>query len=205
MKAAILWRVAGVAAMVIVLLALREGSSVRLRNPAGDQAWIRLSWSARPERVEQCRRRSDEELAARPEHMRLRLECTGTFARYRLRLSVDEAEVLSEIVRGGGFRHDRPMHVLHEAAVRPGLVRVRVSLVRIDTVEAVSVAGESDSGAVAMSEREAREQEERVRQAGEGIPPELGLDTTLTLGAGRVVLITYDGTRRALVARTGRE
>lgn len=192
-----------VAASAAALVALRAASFVPMTDARGESAWVRLSWSARPERIEQCRRLSDAELEERPAHMRLRLECEGRFARYLLQLTVDGTAALADTVQGDGLRHDRPMHVLREHPLHPGARRLQATLVRLDSTTAT--AGDSPAGeqGTVLGDRETREREERVRRTGESIPPRLSLDTTITLGAGRVVLITYDGTRRTLVARTG--
>ena len=195
--------VAGVATTVAALLLLRAASLAPVRDMDGDDAWLRLSWSARPERVEQCRRRTDAELAALPEHMRLRLECTGTFARYLLQLSVDGSVVRSDTVRGGGFRHDRPMHVLTESRVLPGRRRVIATLGRLDSAVVTPSAGSDATSPPAANDREAREHDEQLRRTEESIPPRLTLDTIVTLGRGDVLLITYNGVRRALEGRTG--
>jgi len=214
------------AASAIALLALRSASFISTASDRGASAWVRLSWSARPERIEHCRRLTDAELEARPAHMRLRLECEGRFARYMLQLTVDDTVTVTDTVQGGGLRHDRPMHVLREHPLDPGTRRLLITLVRLDSLGAevsestteadahserdaqtasaapgVSPDAESDT---VLGEREGREREERVRRAGEAIPARLSLDTTITLGAGRVVLITYDGARRTLVANAGR-
>jgi len=200
-------RLAAVAAASVAALALlRVASFVPVHDSRSDSAWVRLSWSARPERIEHCRRLSDAELAERPEHMRMRLECEGRFARYGLQLTVDGAAVLLDTVQGGGLRHDRPMHVLREVPLAPGTRAVRVVLVRLDTI--LTSGPESEGGPTLGSDavlgaRGAREREERQRRAAEGIPPRLSLDTTVTLRAGRVLLVTYDGTQRALAARSG--
>ena len=112
--------VAGIIVGAAALLLLQQATAVNLPGPGrGDEAWVRLSWSARPERVETCRRLTDAELADRPAHMRLRLECTGRFARYRLAVLSDGVPLALDTVRGGGLRNDRPMHVLRELAVDP--------------------------------------------------------------------------------------
>ncbi len=200
-------RLAAVAVATGAALALlRVASFVPVHDDRSDRAWVRLSWSARPERIEHCRRLSDAELAERPEHMRLRVECEGRFARYGLQLTVDGTVILSDTVLGGGLRHDRPMHVLREAALDPGIRAVRVVLVRLDTLAAPgpeSEEGPTTGPDTVLGARGAREQEERLRRSGEGIPPRLSLDTTVTLRAGRVLLVTYDGAQRALAARSG--
>lgn len=194
------------AASVAALVLLRAASFVPVHDVRSDSAWVRLSWSARPERIEHCRRLSDAELAERPAHMRLRLECEGRFARYGLQLTVDGTVVLVDTVQGGGLRNDRPMHVLRETPLAPGTRAVRVVLVRLDTLSTPDAESEGvatpESDAV-LGDRGAREREERQRRSEEGIPPRLSLDTTVTLGAGRVLLVTYDGEKRALATRTG--
>jgi hypothetical protein len=217
------------------LVALRAASFAPLPDARRELAWARLSWSARPERIEHCRRLSDAELAARPAHMRLRLECEGRMAQYILHLTVDGSTRLVDTVRGGGLRRDRPMHVLRDIALEPGARTLAVRLARLER----SVDGDEDAwraandsipranqapepneratpqagtsqGALAgagrdtgFGERDRREREERLRRAGEAIAPLLTLDTLVTLHPGRVLLITYDGVARRLVARAG--
>lgn len=210
MMAAAAWRTLGVLVVIGVAAGLARISAVPLTTPRADRSFVRLSWTARPERVERCRRLSDEELAARPAHMRLRWECEGGFARYLLTVGVADSVLLRNTVRGGGLRHDRPMHVFEELVVSPGTTRLVVALVRLDS----STTGPSETTAAPdqataavdtiMGARAAREIEERQRRAGEAIEPRMVLDTTLALSPGQVVLVTYDGERRRLVVRTGR-
>jgi hypothetical protein len=211
-RADIAWRVLAVAAAAGAAFGLRYLTAAELAVPAGASSLVRLSWSARPERVERCRRLTDDELAKRPVHMRLRLECEGSFARYHLLVSANGRVLASDTVRGGGLRHDRPMHVFREFAVPPGPLRLTVTLARIDSVGAVpddsAVLGVSGTGGVGaetlLGAREAREMAERRQRAGEAIPARLALDTSLALGRGRVVLVTWDDEARRLAARTGR-
>lgn len=163
-----------------------------------DDAAIRLSWSARPERVERCRMRTPEELAALPEHMRLSVECTGGFARYHLVLDVSETRLVDDTVRGGGLRHDRPIHLVRDLRVAAGRQRVLLTLARIDTVVARDTATRDSTGQ--LGSRAMREVQERRRREAEALPARLVLDTLLTLDPGRVLLVTYDNERRRLVA-----
>lgn len=201
-----LWRAAGIAAGVASAFVLRFVSAADLPMPGGD-ALVRLSWSARPEFIETCRRLTDAELAARPAHMRMRFDCEGEFARYRLRVSINDIPAANDTVRGGGLRHDRPLQVLREFAASPGPLRLRVELTRLDSartglaeVEAQGAAG----GDTLLAARAGRELDERRRRTAEAIPPFLGLDTLLPLAPRRVVLVTYDGANRRLVARMER-
>ncbi len=205
--------VAGTMAGAVTLLLLQQATAVNLPGPGrGGEAWVRLSWSARPERVETCRRLTDAELADRPAHMRLRLECTGRFARYRLAVLSDGVPLALDTVRGGGLRNDRPMHVLRELAVEPGHRRVRVELVRLDSTETPrDEDGEEEDGeeedddsthdAGVLGARERREAEERSRTTRAAIAPSLVLDTVVALDRGRVLLVTYDGDARRLVTQ----
>lgn len=200
MTGALPWRAAGTVVVLVMLAALRVTAAL---DVAGDDAAaLRLSWSARPERIETCRRLTDEELAERPAHMRLRLECTGSFAHYRLTVLVDSQVINETIVRGGGLRNDRPMHLFEEFRVPAGRHRFRIALLRVDSA---SVTRDDSAAAVAdtlRGNREAREIDERRRRAGEAIPPSLLLDTIVALDARRVLLVTYDGQRRTLVGLT---
>ena len=200
------WRALGLVAAVAAALVLRWSTVLPWRAADGAPARLRQSWSARPQRVERCRRLTDEELARLPAHMRLRTECEGGFARYRLSVLVDDRTVFVDTLRGGGLRHDRPMHVFSEFDVPAGRRRLRIEVTRLDTVDARG--GEEGArvaagGDTLLGGRAEREADERQRREAEAIPPVVRLDTVLTLSRGRVVLVGYDETRRRLVARTG--
>lgn len=208
MRGPVRW-VVGIVLGACLLLLLRAATAVNLPGPSRHgEAWLRLSWSARPERVETCRRLSDEELEKRPAHMRLRLECTGRFARYGLGVFSDDVPLARDTVQGGGLRNDRPMHVLREMAISPGQRRVRVELVRLDSTEASADEDDDhdddhdddDSVRSVLGERERREAEERSRSTRAAIAPRLVLDTSVTMEPGRVLLVTYDADARRLVA-----
>lgn len=195
-------------ASVVALVALRSLSSIPLGGAPGDHALLRLSWSARPERVERCRRLSDEELAKRPVHMQLRWECEGHFARYLFTMRVDDELMAEDTLRGGGFRNDRPLHRFEEHRVAPGTHRLLVQIVRIDSSGASGIDDEdeddapTDSATAFRGERDAREKAERRRREDEALPQTLVLDTTVTITPRSVVLITYENEARRLVARS---
>lgn len=202
-------RVMAVVVTAGILALVRVATVAGIPGAGRDAAWVRLSWSARPERVETCRRLTDEELALRPPHMRLRMECTGHFASYHLTVRSDGAVIANDTVRGGGFRNDRPMHVLRDLAVSPGSRRIEVGLVRIDSAGAQGAGpdgtspDDDDDSTGVLGERGRRERDERARSAAAAIAPELGYDTTVTLGAGRVLIVTWDNDARRLVGLTG--
>ena len=184
---------------------------------AGD-AVVRVSWGARPERVETCRTVSGEELAKLAPQMRQRVVCEGTTARYRLEVRRDGVLIASMDVRGGGLRHDRDLYVFREIPVYPGPSTIAVRFARLDsvpaeretglertdTVEAATRRSRADSAGAARGgiapDRAIRETDERLRRRAEAVPPLLALDTTVTLGEREVLLVTYDPERRRLAA-----
>lgn len=199
-------RAGGVVVAVGVLWLLARASAFPLPYHDANASRLRLSWSARPERIEQCRALSEEEIAKQPSHMRRRMECSGVFASYRLEVSVDGRELDERTVRGGGLRHDRAMHVLEEYDVPPGPGRIRVMLKRIelnagstDTSMTGAASAAPDTGIYAgRAEREVEERERRRRAA---VPAELLLDTAVTIHPGTVRLVTFDPEARRLVLR----
>ncbi|MBI2795816.1 MAG: hypothetical protein HYX65_03820 [Gemmatimonadetes bacterium] len=195
------------AATAAALVLLARASAAPVPWHAGDVARLRLSWSARPERIEVCRTRSAEEIAKMPEHMRQRTECEGRFASYALRVTVDGQVAGEAEVRGAGLRHDRPIYLLREFPMPAGAHRVRVSFTRRETTDddaaafAPVAAAEADTGLYAgRADREAAEHARRARAA---VPPRLGLDTTLTFAPRGVALVTFDAVARRLEVRTG--
>lgn len=192
----------GVMAAAFGLLALRAFSLTSLPVASKGRSVLRLSWSARPERIEQCRRLTDAELAERPQHMRLRWECEGRFARYLLTISVNGQPVASDTVRGSGLRNDRPMHMFREYGLEPGEQRLAVTLRRIDAEVRPDSAGDQTAEGVGAADRETREAQERRTRRAEALPEVVSLDTTLAVHAGNVVLISYSSTARELVLKT---
>lgn len=196
-----------VVATAAVLGVLAATSAVSVRWHGADDAALRLSWSAQPERIEVCRALSAAEIEARNEHMRQRVECDGTSATYTLRVRVDGVLVDNRIVRGGGLRHDRPMHLLQTYGLPNGLRRVQMEFKRRERASSDSVSGvtaavpESDTGRFAG--RAARETSERARRASAAVPPVLTLDTTLAFAPRQVILVTYDPDGRRLLVKTG--
>lgn len=205
------WRGVGAVGGVLAALGLRWSSVAPwpTRAAAGDVAQVRLSLSARPERVEQCRQLTDDELAKLPAHMRLRTQCEGYSASYRLAIEVNGESLVLDTLRGGGLRHDRPIHVFREYDVPPGEKRLRIDVTRLDEAGAPAVADTSREGSRSQADtllggRAEREREERTRRTAEAMPARLILDTLVTIGQARVVLVTFDNNTRRLVARMER-
>lgn len=189
-------------ATAIVLYALQWLSGAPVRLGRADVSRLRLSWSARPERIEACRALSATELAEREEHMRQRVECAGGFASYQLRVRSDDTLLYATVARGAGLRHDRPLYLLHEIDVAPGRHRLRISFVRRektdDDAAAFSDVASSGSDTGLFAGRAAREAVERQRRARAAIPPRLELDTTVEFSRDRVIVVSFDPERRRL-------
>lgn len=207
-------RVVGVVLAAATLFAMAWCADRPWRASDGASAIVRVSIGARPERIEVCRRQSDEELAKLAPQMRQRVVCAGASARYRLELYRHGERLLHETVRGGGLRHDRPLYVFREFEVAPGAASYALYLARIDTV----TPGEGDeddenddednegrarrraSDSALIGERARREADQRQRQRAGALPAELALRVDASLRAGEVMLLTYDPGARALRA-----
>lgn len=190
----------------IALAAIAAGSATPVPFHPGDAGRLRLSWSARPERIEVCRTLSDEELERVAEHMRRRVECVGQFASYELVVLVDGRPVATSVVRGAGLRHDRPIYLLREFEIPRGAHRLGVRFSRRETVARDTAAASDSLSALPYDAddtgiyvgRAEREAVERTRRGRAAIPPRLALDTTLTIGPRRVIVVTLNHERRVL-------
>lgn len=211
---------AGAAVGAAVLVGIAWASIAPLRVARGDAAIMRISLGARPERIEVCRRQTDEELAKLAPQMRQRVVCEGTTARYRLDVRRNGELLHSQVVRGGGLRNDRPLYVSHDLPVPAGPARFAVRLARVDTIpveQRVSSSedeedddddGHAEGGGVPRPGeqppgRARREREERFRRRGESVPADLRLDVSVTLEPGEVMLVSYDQRNRRLVSVRG--
>lgn len=194
--------VVAVVASAVALLLLARASAFPMPYHHAAIARLRLSWSAHPERIEVCRTLSAEELAQRPEHMRQRVECDGRFATYTLRVEADGRVLAESIVRGGGLRHDRPIHLLRDHDLPAGAHRIRISFTRRERTDgdttdvAVATPAAADTGIFAG--RAERERAERARRQRAAIPAMLLLDTIVVLSPRSVTVVTFDNDRRVL-------
>ena len=176
------------AVAVGLTLVLAVGVAALSRAPwrahPDEAAMLRLSLTARPERIETCRRRTAEELAELPAHMRQELVCEGRTARYRLEIEVAGERLAEELLAGGGVRSDRPIHLLREHTIRPGTHRVAVRLTRVEAMD------------------ESRDADEGERRRVETIPARLVLDTVLSVAPRGVAVVGYDPRERRLTVTT---
>lgn len=215
----------GVSAAVVsaaILAAIAWASVAPLQVARGRDAIVRISLGARAERIEICRRQTDEELAKLAPQMRQRVVCEGTTARYRLEVRRDGELLHSQVMRGGGLRNDRPLYVSRDLPVPAGPALFAVRLTRIDTIPAeqdessaddpdddeddddrpVDRDGTSQAGDRPPA-RARRETEERHRRREESIPAELSLDVNVSLEPREVMLVSYDQRGRRLISVTG--
>lgn len=201
----LLRRAIGMATAVLVTVGITWASSVRLPS-SPEVALLRLAWTARPERIEDCRPQREEELEKLPAHMRQAVVCTGTTATYRLEVRREGAVIADQIVRGGGLRHDRPLYVFRDISLPPGDAAIAVRFFRVDAVgeptasDAAAPAGSPRDRHSMDDDRRRREDEERIRGQEEAIPAVLSLEHRFHFMPREVILVTYDAERRELVA-----
>ena len=205
-------------AAVVVLafvLALAALSALPLEVQRAPEARLRVAFSARPERIESCRRPTADELANLPAHMRQTEICEGTTARYRLEVRRGDSLLLAALVRGGGLRHDRQLYVLREVAVPSGTTVVDVRLARLDSTSRGAgeareddepreraPGGDHDDGRDSGDDVRDRDDARHRRMADE-VPPALHFRETVELRPREVLLVTYDQSQRRLRAVRG--
>jgi len=175
-------RVVALIVSTVFLLGMVGLSRVSMSTGAGAAGVLRLSWGLLPERVEECRTLSEEELASRPAHMRQAEVCEGTTLPYRLTVRIDGRLRVDELMVGGGARNDRRVYVLREFNLPPGDHPISVSYVIEDST---LVAGETDGAPP----------DERFA------PRTLNWSGVLSFAPGKVVMITFDQERRQLRPR----
>lgn len=179
-------RIGGAALVAAVIAGIARLSSVPIvAHPSAD-AVLRLAWSARPERIENCRQRTPEELAELPQHMRQPLACEGAAAEYRLQVRVNGALVAERMVHGGGLRRDRRLYVLQEFRIPSGAAAIDVRFDR-------SGGPQSDVSRVPAALHP------------ESVPPHLSLERRFQLSPREVVLVTYSAQDQKLFAVEGTE
>jgi hypothetical protein len=168
------------AAMALVGIASRVGWG----ETAVGHSELRLSWRVRSEPDRVCRRRTPEELARLPVHMREEEICEQRMLPYHLRVTVGDSVLDDRPVLAAGARSDRPLYVFGRFPITPGRHVVRVSFVR--------------EGATTPSRAHA---DVPPTHAPPPVAPlALALDTVLTFAAGDVLVVSYDEARGRLQA-----
>ena len=172
---------AAAAAALLLMGALVWASTAPLTVQPAARSVVRLAWSARPERIEKCRPRTEAELAQLPQHMRQTTVCEGQTAEYDLTVRRNGRVVLQQRVHGGGLRRDRRLYVLREIDVEPGTSSIEVAFDRVGAPGAATAA----AGA----------------RGSDNAPAHLAFAERFDIAAGEVVLITYSPALGELVAR----
>ena len=178
-------RPAGIAVALGVTFALARLSTMPVRPSQDGEAMLRLTWSARPDRLETCRPETEEEREHLPVHMRQKVVCTGESAEYRLQVRRNSETLVDELVHGGGWRRDRPLYVYQEIPQPQGSATISVVFERIDPTPV-------DGATLRAGD---------TRLASE-LPPKMSLEQEFSFRAGMVVLVTYDEQRQTLVPLT---
>ena len=165
------------AAAVFVAVAATAGVAWLSRLPSdfggGAGATIRLSWRAAGVPVEDCRTRTDEELAALPVHMRSPQECTRALAPFELAVALGGQPVVRDTVFPKGARGDRPVYVFRDLPAAAGRVPLSITF-------------------EALPGQEAQPGDAPTRYAWDGV---------VEVASGHVALVTLDGEGK-LVVRT---
>ncbi len=184
----------GVALGLAAMAAIVWLSNVDVTVHGSEHGVLRLAWSARPERVENCRQQSGEELARLPAHMRQPVVCEGATAEYRLTVVYGGLAVADELVRGGGLRQDRSLYVFQEVPLKPGDAAIEVRFDRLGPVAPPAASAES------RNEMAEPGSGGRRPPRGETVPPHLSFQQRLRVRPREVILVAYSPERRALVA-----
>lgn len=139
----------------------------------GTDGALRLAWRYRSALVDECREPTAEELSRVPAHMRQHRVCERRLLPYELSVQVDGRRLALDTIRAGGARADRPLSLYRESPLAPGRHAIVVRFTPIVTAPGVAV------------------------------PPTLVLDTSVSVAAHRVVLVTLDdgGTRLLIPPR----
>ena len=176
-------RAAGAVLVFAAMAAIVWGASAPITVHGSDQAMLRLAWSARPERIENCRQLSEEELARVPAHMRQPVACEGASAEYRLTVRHDGIVVADRTVHGGGLRQDRRIYIFDELPLDPGDGTIEVRFDRIDSNAPGKTVPANDHA--------------------DRVPPHLAFVQRLRIEPREVILVTYAPEQRALVGIQG--
>ncbi|ODS51832.1 MAG: hypothetical protein ABS36_18840 [Acidobacteria bacterium SCN 69-37] len=157
-------------------------SQIPIASDRASDAVLRLTWRARPERIEHCVTQSPEALAALPPHMRQTTICEGINASYRLVVQHNGVVVADQVVAPGGLRRDRPLYVFREITLPPADdAAIVVTFTRVEAGSGDAEPGQSDRDTMR-----------------ESVPASLTWERHLRFAPGQVRIVSYDPERRAL-------
>lgn len=95
-------------------------TSPRYHVTEADEALVRVSFSHAAQRLQECRQRSDEELAKLPPNMRLREDCPRERAPTHFRLEVDGQVLVDRVITPSGLSKDGPATLYSRMRVPAG-------------------------------------------------------------------------------------
>jgi hypothetical protein len=176
-------RAIGLLVASLATLGLVWMSQVPVASDRTGEATLRLTWRARPERIEHCVAQNPEALAALPPHMRQTTICEGRSASYQLEVRREGELLAAQLVMPGGLRRDRPLYVFRDLPVPAGTGTFRVTFTR---VEVAAASADRDEGA---------EERDTLREA---VPPFLTWERVLTFAPRQVRVISYGPAQREL-------
>ena len=137
-------RLVAVAVTVLTSAAIGFGSRAPYSPPGSDTSVLRLSWRLRGEKMEECRARTPEELAALPAHMRTPEVCVGHLVSYRMTLRVDDAPPVVKTFLPAGAKGDRPIFVMFDQPLTPGEHMIAIEFTPIGEGEGEGEGEEDD-------------------------------------------------------------
>jgi hypothetical protein len=95
-------------------------TSPRYHLTEPDEALVRVSFSHAAQRLQECRQRSDEELAKLPPNMRLREDCPRERAPTHFQLVVDGQVMVDRVITPSGLSKDGPATLYSRMRVPAG-------------------------------------------------------------------------------------
>jgi hypothetical protein len=95
-------------------------TSPRYHVTEPDEALVRVSFSHAAQRLQECRQRSDEELAKLPPNMRLREDCPRERAPTHFQLEVDGQVMVDRVITPSGLSKDGPATLYSRMRVPAG-------------------------------------------------------------------------------------
>jgi hypothetical protein len=95
-------------------------TSPRYHVTEPDEALVRVSFSHAAQRLQECRQRSDEELAKLPPNMRLREDCPRERAPTHFQLKVDGQVMVDRVITPSGLSKDGPATLYSRMRVPAG-------------------------------------------------------------------------------------
>jgi len=98
------------------------------RDIGADEALVKVSLVHHGKRVEECRRRTAEELAKLPPNMRAPLQCQRERAPVRIEVDVDGVPAYAALASPSGLSKDGASAVYHRFALAAGTHRITVRL-----------------------------------------------------------------------------